>query len=318
MYCAMVYPLLMQWTTVTTCIPSDTNSRCHAAVHKNHLYIAVCNQSQGSFVLRVSETNFEDAERLTAPPDTDYCAGILSHNDRLFFVSDPTRARDPDEHPVLFQLEEISAGNGTHRQGQGTWRRLRNARCPLRQRFPAFFGMGDSLVIVGGKNHNSLTTVTEYNLLSCDWNTNTRWPPLRTAAQQQQPVVLNSYTHLFGGLVMSGSTVTKRIDSVVSLEMKTGRPSGDWSERVFPTTPNACSEACRLFQTVVLAGGKRSENFHPGVFVLDSTERQWLQLPSLRTARTQTSLVVYRGSLYAIGGGGAKGWLPTVERLDLF
>ena len=307
---------------VRACLPTDLDDRSFAAVHNKHLYVAVQSKSEGALVFRVAEQNFENAEKLNAPPDGNRCFGLISHNHCLYYLSKPPVEHDPDEHTILFQLDEATEPSTTdhHSQKPLTWRRLRNGRCPLKQLVPACFGVGASLVLAGGYAlEKSLTLVTEYDLLSEDWCTPSTWPSLPKAAQQQQPVVLGNDIHLVGGVTRFGSEI-RRATSTRSINIeRDGRPSGDWREGDLPSPPNQVSGACRLFQTVIVAGGRRGDHVLPGVHVLDPDTREWLPLPSVETARQQPSVVIFQGCLFVIGGADTSRWLsqPTIERLSL-
>ena len=310
----------MQWTTVRTCLPTDLGDRSVAAVHNKHLYVAVRSKSEGALVFRVADQNFENAEKLNAPPDGNRCFGLISHNHCLYYLSNPTLEHDPDLHSVIFQLDEATEPSTTdqHSQKSLTWRRLQNGRCPLKQLLPACFGAGASLVLAGGQALNkSVTLVTEYDLLSEDWCTPSTWPSLPKAAQQQNAVVLGNGVHLIGGATKSGSEA-RWTTSIYSIKIeRNGRPSSDWREGDLPSPPNSGSGACRLFQTVIVAGGDREGQLHPGVHVLDPDTRKWLSLPLLETARTQPSVVLFQGCLFVIGGKDGRRWCSTIERLAL-
>ena len=312
--------LVVQWTTVRTCFPTDVINRPFAAVHNKHLYVAVRSESEGALVYRVAEQSFKSAEKLNAPPDSYQCNGLISQNHSLYYVSQPPAEHDPDEHTILFQLDEATEPSRTdqHSQKSLTWRRLQNGQCPLKQLFPACFGVGASLVLAGGYAlDKSLTLVTEYDLLSEDWCTPSTWPSLPKAAQQQQPVVLGNDIHLIGGVIRFGSEI-RRTTSTHSIRIeRNGRLSGEWREADLPSPPSGGSGACRLFQTVIVAGGRREDQVHPGVHVLDPDTRKWLPLPPLKTSRTQPSVVFFQGCLFVIGGGDGSIWLSTVERLAL-
>ena len=302
-------------------MPADTDDKSFAAVHKKHLYIASHSKSKGAFVIRVAASSFDNAEKLNAPPQSAFCRGLVSHNNCLYYLAVPTSTHDPDQHYVLFRLVEDSQDAGQGSQPSLQWERLPNSRCPVGEQWaPAFFGKSDSLLLAGGKGpqDESFTLVTEYNLHSEDWRMPTTWPRLPAAAQQQDPVSLDDDTHLFGGLVVSGSKVIKWISSVYSINMqRNGRPSGDWREGVLPSTPNGNSGACELFQTVLVAGGWKSGRPQREVHILDPDTREWLQLPPLHTARRQPAMVFYQGCLFAIGGTAASGWVPTIDRFPL-
>ena len=314
-----LHSLDSQWTTLTTPMPADTDGRSHAAVHKNHLYIASSGKSEGAFVIRVAGSSFDNAEKLNAPPQAQRCYGLVSHNNCLYYLVCPTSTHDPDRQYVLFRLIEDSQDAGQGSQPSLQWERLPNGRCPVKQRAPAFFGKSDSLLLAGGydSHGDSLTLVTEYNLRSEDWCTSTTWPHLPAAAQQQHPVSLGDDTHLFGGIDVSGTKVIKSLISVHSIKAeRSGRPSGEWREGALPSPPNVGSGACELFQTVLVAGGCVSDHRQQEVHILDPDTQEWLQLPPLNTAKDQPTMAFYQGCLFAIGGY-VSGWLPTVERFPL-
>ena len=301
----------VQWMTArTSCLPTDLEGRTVAAVHKKHLYVDIHSKSEGHLVFRVAGQNFKNVEKLNAPPDTLACFGLISHNHCLYYLSHPSKANDPDEHSVLFQLDEATEACTTERHSQKslTWRRLQKGRCPVKQLFPACFGVGDSLVLAGGKTlDKSLTLVTEYDLVSEEWCAPSTWPSLPEAAHQQNAVILGDDFHLFGGLNKSGTDVRRTISTHSIKIERNGHPWGDWREGDLPSPPNQVSGACRLFQTVIVAGGRREDHVHPGVHVLDPYTHEWLPLPPLETARTQPSVVFFQGS----------SWLSTIERLAL-
>ena len=309
----------LQWTTLTTPIPADITGRSFVAVHKNHLYIASSSTSKGAFVIRVAGSSFDYAEKLNAPPQSEFCRGLVSHNNCLYYLARPTSTDDPDQHCVLFRLVEDSQDSGQGSQPSLQWERLPNGRCPVKQLVPAFLGKSESLLLAGGKDSDgdSFTLVTEYNLRSGDWCTPTAWPHLPAAAQQQHPVSLGDGTHLFGGIVFSGTKFIKSLSSVHSIKAeRSGSPSGEWREGVLPSTPDAGSGACELFQTVLVAGGVKSGHQQQEVHILDPDTQEWLQLPSLCSAKSQAAMAFYQGCLFAIGGFSSI-WLPTVERFPL-
>ena len=235
------HSLDLQWMTLTTTIPADTDDRSYAAVHKNHLYIASNSKSKGAFVIRVAGSSFDNAEELNTPPQAEGCHGLVSHNNCLYYLAIPTSTHDPDQHCALFRLVEDSQDSGQGSQPSLQWEHLPNGRCPVIQWVTAFFGKSDSLLLAGGQDSDddSLTLVTEYNLRSEDWCTSTTWPHLPAAAQQQHPVSLGDDTHLFGGLISSGPTVIKSLSSVHSIKAeRSGRPSGKWREGFLPSPPN--------------------------------------------------------------------------------
>ena len=221
---------------------------------------------------------------------------MLSHKDRLFILSYPPRSRDRNRHLYILELLEID--------GRLKWHKLPNARCPVQQSLPAFFGGGNSLVIAGG--HSSANhwprACSAYDLLDNEWVTTTEWLPDRVSALQS--VTVDNCVHLIGGhdktLAPSSATFC------VHLIKKDGCPTSDQTgtTNALPDTPHGQCGACHVHGNVVVAGGYDSINLkvQQDVFVFDKSSAKWLKLPELTIARCHSSLVYFRGSLLAIGG----------------
>ena len=307
-----------QWKVISTALPDDVNDICFTAVHNGHLYVSSRSKLQGCFLVRTAD--LKNWQRLSVPRGSCTWHGLVSHRGHLFALTEISEREDPSRHPVLFRLnetEDLASDNERQPEGarnQCTWERLSNGRVPTQQPWPAFFGVGNRLLLVGGqRSGRTVATVQEYSLTTGCWLKQSDWPSL--PVEQQQPVVMDNVVHLVGGGSYSNREFTGSA-TVHSMEIETGRCRGTWLSDVIRSTPRVSPGGCRIFNTVAVAGaGGRS--VHTDVFVWDARSHEWLRLPSLTVARQQTSLVHFKGSLLAFGGahaGSHPRWISSVEQ----
>ena len=298
------FSVLLQWQAIPSALPDDLADRCSTAVHGGHLYVASTSQTQGCFLLRTNDLN--TWQRLSTPQHAAFCHGMVSHQHQLFLLLRLDEDQDLDLHPVLFRLSTSDAVQDRAAAAQPTsafvWQRLLNGRTPTQTHAPALFGWGHSLVLVGGRcQGESLSKVSEYSLSAGCWLEATDWPCLPQARQLQHPVILGSTIHLLGGACYEKSLLVGK-KPVFSLNVNSGRRRQPWQTGVIKQSPYTFHGACRLFGTVVIAGGISSRQKQVGTFVWDTVSQQWLRLPDLTVPRTQASLVYYKGDLLAFGG----------------
>lgn len=252
-------------------------------------------------------------EELNAPPNTHCCHGLLSAANRLFFLSFPLKTHDWQQHNVIFELV-CAALPGDEVE----WKMLKNSRCPVPRRYPAFFAQPgqSSLVLAGGHDFDTcLPVVSEYCLRTMSWLNASTWPALPTPVEQQDAVVIGSLVHLLGGVSVSQQDVSPS-SLVLSSEYVHGAPQ--WRTDLVPGTPYGACGGGQIFGALVAAGGHMSTRKQAGVYLLDTADNAWLPLPSLQVPRSALSLVAFRGDLFAIGGSNRNGrWTSTVERLAL-
>ena len=207
-----------------------------------------------------------------------------------------------------------------HQASSGiTWEKLPNGRSPTQQWVPALFGVGDSLVMVGGQcaDTGSLDIVQEYCLSTGHWLEPTDWPNLPERCESQHPVTMGNAVHLFGGGIFAKKTFTGS-STVVTMEMDNGRHEPAWKTDALRPSPHAVPGASRLFNTVAVAGGLRFGRPQSDVHVWDARSQQWLRLPDLTITRQQISLVYFKGNLLAFGGWDKPGHLSSsVEQFSI-
>ena len=319
-YQVLCYLICSQWKVISTALPDDIDDGCYTAVHKGHLYVSSESKSQGCFIVRTAD--LRNWQRLNVPHSSIWYHGLVSHHGNLFFLSILQEHQDQSFHQVLFSLneaEDLASDNEAQlmrARVPRTWQRLSNGRAPAQQLCPAFFDVGHSLLLVGGMcSGSSVATVQEYCLSTGRWLEQTDWPSLPVQLQQQQPVLMDDVIHLVGGGNVS-SGKNKGSATVHSMDMEAGRCRGPWKSTIVRPTPRPLPGACRLFNTVAVAGGHGlSSPGYTGVVVLDVRSHEWLRLPSLTVARQQASLVHFKGSLLAFGGADMRGhWISSVEQ----
>ena len=312
------YFICSQWKVISTALPDDTNDRCYTAVHNGHLYLSSRSKSQGCFIVRTAD--LRNWQRLNVPRSSIHCRGLVSHHGNLFFLSVLQEHQDQSFDQVLFSLnetEDLASDNEAQLMRARvpcTWQRLSNGRAPAQQLCPAFFGVGHSLLLVGGKcSGSSVATVQEYCLFTGRWLEQTDWPSLPVQLQQQQPVVMDDVIHLVSGVNVSSGKI-KGSATVHSMEMEAGRCRGPWKSTIVRPTPGCVPGACRLFNTVAVAGCFGSTGY-TGVNFLDDKSQRWLHLPPLTCQHQQTGLVHFKGSLLAFGGADRRGhYISSVEQ----
>ena len=292
--------------------PAPTiSTRCgESTVHHGWLYIVAHGKSSGNVVIRTKDK--QEWQTLPSPPNTAYCFGILSHNDRLFILSFPPKSVDERQHLII---HELLLEGSDHVE----WRPLPNARCPVQRWGPAFFGAGNSLVLAGGQSLAQPwpTTCSEYDLHGNDWVRATNWPDLSESAHGFKAVIARNVVHLIGGLGINRSSNR----TTFCIEIKGDRPAGSWLVNALPATPFSQCGACEVYGNLVVAGGSgQSFGDQPDVFVFDGkSKKSWQRLPELTIARRSPSLVFFGGGLLSIGGfqGTAVRFSSAVEELSL-
>ena len=295
--------VLLQWTQEQSVPLRDIDDVCQSAIHRGWLYIITGSRPAGVVAHRTR--NKRDWETLPFPPNTKYCNGILSHNDRLFILSQPPRSVDRNQHLNLHELLEVD--------GRLKWRALQNGRCPVQRWDPAFFGIGNSLVLAGGDSTTLPWPIecSEYNLHGNYWVETTNWPALPKQTTSLKAVVVGDCVHLIGGRNTKYSLTT----DVFSVCVKNCRAVGAWFTDVVPPTPGAGCGACHVHGNLVVAGGVCNS---PGVFVYDEESHAWLQLPKLTIGRCSPALVHFGHSVLAVGGvGHHNSYINEVEKLSL-
>ena len=305
---------LSQWETLSTVpLPEDLITAVRAVVHDNQVFLFVSSEKSGTYFIRSSD--LVTWQRLEAPSGVVHGCGMVSLGHSLYFL---TPHQDETNTRIYRLADSYRCSSET-----SPWIQLQPA-CPSAQQFPARPGVGHRIITAGGRHQNiSTTTVVEYNVEKQCWLT-VGLPALPEPAQQQHAAILDDNLHLLGGLshVQDGQLSDRQSVSVFSIEIKAGRLSGDW-HRKLPPTPHVTCGACRVFDTIVVAGGgtSRTRRYSSAVHVLDSEKERWLSLPSLRTPRGQPSLIYFKGKLLAIGGANdnisPKYWLPVVEYMTV-
>ena len=307
--------LWLQWTQIPNLPVPHISSTCLSAVHTGWLYIITQSKSAGVVMYRTQ--NKRDWEKIPSPPNTLYCQGMLSHNSRLFILSEPPKTPYLDRHLMLHELLEVN--------GRLEWRAVPNARCPIQylypaffgvgRLFPAFFGVGNSLVLAGGRSSTKPwpTTCSEYDLHGNNWVEATTWPALPKQMTSPTSVVVGDYVYLIGG----SDETSLSIKDVFSISVKDGRAAGPWLVNALPATPLDLCAACHVYGNLVVAGGANQSR---SVFVFDSSSNKWLKLPELSIGRCRPNLVHFGESLVTAGGyinvgGGA--FTNQVEELSL-
>ena len=296
-------------------LPDDLIDRCHSVVHDDQVFIYVSSAKNGAYLIRSSD--LVNWQRLETPTQARFCNGMVSLGKSLYFIPS-----SPGSQPtVIYRL------TASHRRSSKAtpWIQLPEA-CPSIMNVPAWAGwagVGHRIIAAGGQGVNgSMATTMEYDLESQCWH-NSGLPSLPEPAQQQEAVVLDDHLHLLGGQYVGQNGHVSGIQSALSMEIGTRRSSGEW-QKVLPTPPHVTCGACRIFDTVAVAGGgTKLAGYSSDVRVLDQDRKTWLRLPSLKTARNQSSLVVFKHTLLAVGGVNKyvgtvpAGWLSTVEQLKL-
>ena len=211
-------------------------------------------ESKGCFLIRTSD--LQHWEQLPPPSHTFCCHGMVSHRGHLVFLSRQSVDQDPKKHPVLFRMNGATreSAEQDHQASSGiTWEKLPNGRTPTQQWLPALFGVGDSLVMVGGlcADTGSLDIVQEYCLSTGHWLEPTDWPKLPERRQSQHPVTLGNTVHLFGGGIFENKTFTGS-STVIAMEMANGRHGRAWKTDALRPSPHAVPGASRLFNTVAV------------------------------------------------------------------
>ena len=298
--------LWLQWTQLPNLPVDDIFGLCRSAVHRDWLYIITISKLPGVVVYRTR--NKRDWEKIPSPPSTLDCYGMLSHNNRLFTLSEPNNW-DRDRHLIIHELLDVD--------GHLEWRAVPNARCPVQRLRPAFFGVGNSLVLAGGDSSTissapQLTMCIAYDLQGNYWNTAT-WPALPKPMTDPQSVVVSDCVFLMG---TSGCGLSLRTD-VFSISIKDSRAAGDWIVNApvpLPATLPIIDCACHVHGNLVVAG---REGTSLRAFVFDRSSDKWLKLPELSIVRRKPVLVHFGGSLLAAGGDVDVSYTDKVEELSL-
>ena len=299
--------LWLQWKRLKN-LPhpcSDFEGVCYPAVCRGWLYITLSSRSSNVAVIRTK--NKQDWESLPPPPDTVMCHGMRSHNDRLFFLS---LSGSVNSHGHLSILELLKINDHLE------WQKLPNARCPVEEWQPAFFGAGNSLVLAGGLSIQTRPSkCIEYDLHDNDWVTTTSWPTLPHGAFGLQSVTVDNSVHLIG----CDDGPFSPSNAIFSIDLRDGRPVSDWtgSTNALPNAPFADCSVCQVHGNVVVAGGVDVVQ-RPHVFVFDRRSGRWLHLPMLTFTRRNIALIFFGGSLLAIGGNKLDGrYSSAIEELSL-
>ena len=311
-----------QWKIIDNVLPDDLIASTRTAVHKGHLYVAFHSRTQDCVLLRTSDRDLRNWHSLQKPPNTSGCQGLVSHRDGNFYcLSSRSTRYGNGVHLVLFRLNEVMHTPATESDcGSATplWTELPNGWSPKQQLFPALLGVGSSLLLIGGQcGDSSLDTVQEYSLRNGEWLEVPNWPALPIQRQQQHVASTGETLHVVGGGCVSNNAFNARAD-IYSMTMSDGRRQ--WKTDVVKPTPHASPGACSMFGTVALVGGltRGSNQRHSEAYVWDAPQKEWLRFPDLAVARSEPSLVYFKGSLFAFGGRDAPAnFTPAVEQLSI-
>ena len=293
-------------------LPDDLIDHLRSVVHDGQVFILVTSKKSGAYLIRSSD--LANWQRLEAPPQARCCNGMVSLGQSLYFINQPQGSHTA----VIYRLTAAYR----HSSETTPWIPLPQA-CPSIQYFPACAGVGHRIITAGGEGENgSITTTMEYDLENQCWHTS-GLPSLPKPALQQHAVIVDDHLHLLGGICLDQDGQVSPIKSALTVEIGSGRLSGDWHE-MLPQPPHVCCGACRVFDTIAVAGGgTQLAGYSSDVHVLDQERKTWLRLPSLKTPRNQISLVVFKGTLLAVGGStkhvdsGSAVWVSTVQQLKL-
>ena len=250
--------------------------------------------------------NKRDWEKIPSSLSTECCHGLLSHNNRLFILSKPPGAVDRNQHLILHELLEVN--------GRLEWRAVPYARCPVQRWHPAFFGVGNSLVLAGGDSRTKPwpTTCSVYDLHGKNWVKTTTWPALPKQMTYLKSVVVSDCVYLIGG----HGNISYSITEVFSMSVKNGRAAGAWLVNALTATLRPNCGACHVYGNLVVAGGE--EQCMRSVFVFDRSSNTWLKLPELSIGRYRPSLVHFGESLLTVGGYAGRGkFTSSIEELRL-
>ena len=322
----------LQWEILATSLPSDIDAKYSTACHNGQLYVSSHSKASGSFIKRSQD--LVSWEELPCPISTMEPSQLLSHRGKLYCLGKSERsARDGSSScRVLFQLNDSMSTASAHIPPQCpgstsvVWQQLPSGQSLTRIDLSAWFGVGDSLLLAGGVCGHQVNTsrvVHEYSISRGKWVMPSTWPDLEQPRQSHRSVVLDDAVHLIGGLRISfqSGDAVKFSPEIQTMKIADGGRGVGWKTNRLAPSPHGSPGACRLFETVVLAGGfkigARNEN-KADVYVWNRTSHRWLALPPLNKPRDSTSLIAFQGKLLAFGGGceGNK-YLATVEQLSI-
>lgn len=305
-------------------MPEEIDDVVHSAVHLDWWYVTIHSPSEGVILKRTVDCL--NWQILQTPAAVMSCQGLASHRGQLYALFDLSGSSN---RSTIYQfMEPGNSGNA-----EPTWARLQNGTLPHQQWYPAMFGIGESLVIAGGRTGAGNThRVSEYCLKTHRWQEackkrgtqhsqdRSSWPRLPRPLSGLQAVFVKDYLYLVGG----GSGVSVPNTRVFRIKTKSGRPCGEWEVDSIPENPTQSGYygACTVASHLVIAGGQRKFDgaVQPGVFVLDSAGPEWLPLASLSTARARPSLTFFNGKLFSLCGRVNKpkeagGWCRFTEEL---
>ena len=305
----------LQWTKFDRVPLPSRPENCRSAVHNGWLYIVTHKHmaSADSSPIEVVRTqNLKNWTTLPTPPDTEYCQGILSHNDQLFMLSSPPKSKSADGNQRLIIHELLLVNDRSFK-----WLQLPNASLAVERQLPAFFGVGNSLLVAGGSGPSMQWPkgCCEYDLVRHDWTKSTNWPALPKQRSELVPVAVDGFVHLFC------DDPDGRACEVFSIKVESDKPVGPWLVNHLPPPPFSRFGACHVHGNIVVAGG-RDHSDQPqaqsAVLVFSPKCQQWRCLPELAVPRKYLALVCFGDSLFAIGGFDHGSYSDVIEELPLF